>query len=78
MSETSGGDEARRAFRWQALFQGAAEPLFVLDRRRRLLFVNAAFEALIGLTLDEVRGQLCRRPRSPGATRCPRTPSPTC
>ena len=29
-------------FRWQALFQRAADPVFVLNRRRRLLFVNHA------------------------------------
>ncbi len=48
-------------FRWQALFQHAAEPLFVLNRQRRILFVNRAWEALTGLTLAEVKGQACRR-----------------
>jgi PAS domain S-box-containing protein len=71
VSEPAGGEEARRTFRWQGLFQSAAEAMFVLDRRRRLLFVNAAFESLTGLALDEVRGQLCRRPRSPGGDALP-------
>jgi transcriptional regulator with PAS, ATPase and Fis domain len=56
----------RHAFRWQALFQRAGEPVFVLDRRRRVLFVNRAFEALSGLPADRARGLLCRRPRPVG------------
>ncbi len=59
-------DAPRRAFRWQALLQGADDALFVLDRRRRVLFVNAAFERLVGLTLGRVRGLSCRRPAAPG------------
>jgi transcriptional regulator with PAS, ATPase and Fis domain len=54
---------AGAAFRWQALFQHAAEPLFVLDRRRRLVFVNQVWEALTGLGSDRVHGLPCRRPR---------------
>lgn len=60
-------EERRRAFRWQGLFQHAAEALFVLDRRRRLLFVNAAFESLAGLALAELRGLPCRRARTGAA-----------
>src|SRR5437764_5556657 len=48
-------------FRWQTLFQQAGEPLFLLNRRRRVLFVNRAWEALTGLALAEVKGQVCRR-----------------
>jgi transcriptional regulator with PAS, ATPase and Fis domain len=48
-------------FRWQALFQRAGEPLFVLNRQRRILFVNRAWETLTGLSLAEVRGAVCRR-----------------
>lgn len=48
-------------FRWQALFQQAAEPLFLLNRRRRVLFVNRAWETLTGLALADVKGQVCRR-----------------
>jgi PAS domain S-box-containing protein len=50
-------------FRWQSLFQRAGEPLFLLNRQRRLLFVNAAWEALTGLAGDEARGRTCRRHR---------------
>src|SRR3979490_2796144 len=52
-------NEAR--FRWQTLFQQTSEPLFLLNRRRRLVFVNRAWETLTGLALADVKGQLCRR-----------------
>lgn len=48
-------------FRWQSLFQQSSEPLFLLNRRRRVLFVNRAWETLTGLKLTEVKGQICRR-----------------
>jgi PAS domain S-box-containing protein len=53
-------------FRWQAFFQHAAQPLFLVNRRRRILFVNRAWETCTGLTLAEMRGRVCRR-RSPSA-----------
>jgi PAS domain S-box-containing protein len=59
--------ESPRPFRWQALFQRAGEAVFVLDRRRRILFVNAAWERLTGLSADQAHGMLCRRPRPVGA-----------
>jgi DNA-binding NtrC family response regulator len=46
-------------FRWQALFQHVHEPLFVLNRRRRLLFVNRAWETLTGVPAAEARGWIC-------------------
>ncbi len=49
------------AFRWQTFFQHAAQPIFLLNRRRRVLFVNRAWEACTGLKLAEVRGRACRR-----------------
>jgi PAS domain S-box-containing protein len=49
-------------FRWQALFQRCDEPLFVLNRRRRILFVNRAWEKLTGLPAGEARALLCRNP----------------
>lgn len=54
------------SFRWQALLQRAGDAVFVLDRRRRLLFVNAAWEQLAGVNLDRVRGLICRAPRPVG------------
>lgn len=47
-------------FRWQALFQRAADAVFVLNRRRRLLFVNHAWEQVTGLGAAEARGLQCR------------------
>jgi DNA-binding NtrC family response regulator len=54
-------------FRWQALFQRSREPLFVLDRHRRLLFANGAWVTLTGVALAEVRGRACTRRRLPAA-----------
>ena len=50
-------------FRWQSLFQHSSDALFVLNRRRRLLFVNRAWETLAGLPLADARGLICRRSR---------------
>ena len=53
-------------FRWQALFQRTSEPLFLLNRQRRFLFVNRAWEELTGLSAVEARGLQClRRPLLP-------------
>jgi PAS domain S-box-containing protein len=51
------------SFRWQALFQRADEPLFLLDRQRRILFVNQAWEKLTGVPRAEAHGKRCRRVR---------------
>jgi transcriptional regulator with PAS, ATPase and Fis domain len=53
-------------FRWQSLFQHSSDPVFVLSRRRRLLFVNKAWEALTGHTVAAVRGLACTRRSSEG------------
>ena len=42
-------------FRWQAFFQQAGDALFVLNRQRRILFVNRAWEQLTGLPAAEAR-----------------------
>src|SRR6266851_1595561 len=53
-------------FRWQALFQRAHEAFFLLNRRRRILFVNRSWEELTGLSAAEARGLQClRRPSLP-------------
>lgn len=49
------------AFRWQGLFQRVSEPVFVLNRNRRLLFVNQAWEKLTGVSAAEARGMACTR-----------------
>jgi transcriptional regulator with AAA-type ATPase domain len=54
-------------FRWQALFQRSTEPLFVLNRRRRILFVNRAWETLTRLPATEARGLVCVR-RAPAVS----------
>jgi transcriptional regulator with PAS, ATPase and Fis domain len=51
-------------FRWQALFQRAAEPLFLLNRRRRLVFANAAWQQLTGIPAREARTLVCKRYRA--------------
>jgi transcriptional regulator with PAS, ATPase and Fis domain len=55
-------------FRWQSLFRRSDEPLFVLSRQRRILFVNPAWEKVTGIPLSEARGLVCSRkaPASPG------------
>jgi DNA-binding NtrC family response regulator len=51
-------------FRWQAFFRHSRDPLFLLNRQRRLLFVNSAWEALTGLGFSAVRGLACTRRKS--------------
>src|SRR5262249_27205401 len=53
--------ETPREFRWSAIFRRSAEPVFFLNRHRRLLFVNPAWERLTGLGHPEVRGPSCKR-----------------
>jgi hypothetical protein len=48
-------------FRWQALFQRAREAVFVLNRRRKFLFVNKAWVELTGMPAAEARGLVCVR-----------------
>jgi PAS domain S-box-containing protein len=67
MSSSSADPEPSRAdeFRWQKFFQQAGEPVFVLNRRSRLVFVNRAWEACTGLRFSQVRGLSCRRRARP-------------
>jgi DNA-binding NtrC family response regulator len=48
-------------FRWQALFQQSHDPVFILNRRRRLLFANRAWETLTGQSAGEAHGLTCTR-----------------
>jgi transcriptional regulator of acetoin/glycerol metabolism len=50
-------------FRWRACFQGSTEPIFILNRHRRILFVNHAWEQLTGIAAVEARHIACRRRR---------------
>jgi DNA-binding NtrC family response regulator len=54
---------AEDEFRWTAWFQRSPQPLFVLSRRRQILFVNRAWEALTGFRFADVRKRVCRRQR---------------
>jgi DNA-binding NtrC family response regulator len=56
-----------RSRRWPGLFQRCREAVFLLDRRRKLLFVNRAWERLTGFPFRDVRGLVCQR-RLPKAT----------
>jgi DNA-binding NtrC family response regulator len=47
--------------RWQALFQRADDPVFLLNRQRRFLFVNQAWERWTGVSAAEARGLACLR-----------------
>src|SRR5438105_204778 len=50
-------------FRWRSFFQSSSEPLFVLNRQRYILHVNAPFEQLTRLAAQQLR--LARHPRFP-------------
>jgi transcriptional regulator with PAS, ATPase and Fis domain len=58
-------ESAADAFRWQSFFQHAAQPMFLVNRRRRVLFVNRAWESCTSLKLADVRGRSCRRRSAP-------------
>ena len=58
-----------RQFRWQSLFQRVSQPLFVLDRKRRILFVNHAWEQLTGVASLDARGLACTRRATDSAQR---------
>jgi DNA-binding NtrC family response regulator len=51
-------------FRWQAFFQRTNEPLFLLNRQRRILFVNRAWEELTSIPAAQARGLACTRRQS--------------
>lgn len=53
-------EKRARPARWHELLHGAAEAVFVLDRSRRLVYANPAWEALTGLSFERVRGLRCR------------------
>src|SRR5262245_51845305 len=46
---------------WKAFFQRSTDPLFVLNRRRRVSFVNKAWEALTGWSAARALGLVCNR-----------------
>jgi transcriptional regulator with PAS, ATPase and Fis domain len=68
---TGDGRPLARNFRWQAFFEHAADPVFLLDRRGRLLFVNRAWEEITGLSRDEAHHLVCSRPAPAAADDAP-------
>ena len=50
-----------RRFGWSPFFDRSSDALFLLDRQRRLRFVNRAWEALTGLTASGVHLLYCKR-----------------
>lgn len=58
MAETN---DSRSRIRWPALFHDNTRPLFVLNRARRLRFVNTAWEKLTGEAAADVLGKACLR-----------------
>ncbi len=51
-------------FRWRAWFQRTSEPIFVLNRHRRIVFVNRAWERLTGIPVAAARQIVCRPRRA--------------
>jgi len=56
-------DSRKQDFRWRALLQHSREPLFILNRRSYLLFINKAFEQLARLEAAQLYRLWCRRPQ---------------
>lgn len=52
-------------FHWPPFFQRSTDALFVLNRQRRLLWVNSAWEQLTGMDRAAARGLACRVRRAP-------------
>jgi len=53
-------DRPRRP-RGERLWQAAAEPIFLVNAQRRLLYANPAWEQVTGVAFAEARGRVCRR-----------------
>lgn len=55
--------------RWSGILEETTDPLFLLNRQRRLVQVNAAWQALTGISCTEARGLVCRYSRraAPGS-----------
>ena len=53
--------ESGTRFRWPTLLQENSRPLFLLNRGRRLRFVNEAWEKLAGESASDALGKACLR-----------------
>jgi transcriptional regulator with PAS, ATPase and Fis domain len=58
------------AFRWTHFFNRSTQPLFVLNRRRQILFVNTASETLTGHKARELHKRVCKRQRDAAPGSC--------
>lgn len=65
-------------FSSRALFQRAQDAIFVLNRHRRIRFVNAAFEQLTEQKSEDLYGMLCTRRRSAPLLAQTLAPPPEC
>lgn len=52
-----------------AVFKGSGDAIVILDRRRRVLAVNPAFERLVGMSAAELSGRRLRVPEAISPTR---------
>ena len=66
----SASDGSDFDFRWTAFFQRGTDPLFVLNRRRQILFVNCAWETLTGIKGRDVLKRVCKRRRDAESGSC--------
>lgn len=51
-------------YRWQTLLQRSREPVFLLNRRRQIVFVNRAWEQLTAIPAAQAINLACKRSRS--------------
>lgn len=54
------GEGSGRGLRWQTLLQRSTDPLFLLNRQSRIVFVNRAWEQATGMAAADARGLRCR------------------
>ncbi|OAI55203.1 hypothetical protein AYO44_00380 [Planctomycetaceae bacterium SCGC AG-212-F19] len=61
MAESADSGNDAELYRWQSLFQRTREPVFLLNRRRQIVFVNHAWEELTGIPSAQAGNLLCKR-----------------
>ena len=57
------GPRGSGGFAWRAFFQRSATPIFVLSKKRRIRYVNPAWETLTGVKRSEALGMVCSQRR---------------
>lgn len=63
MSAAGTPEPGRASPRWGRLVEQSDEPMFVLSGRRRILYVNSAWERWAGLAFADIQGKPCRPTR---------------